>query len=581
MKGSRRGYVGPVSSPGPEPATRLRFPWWLLACALIAWLPGVLRGGWALDDRVLLFGNPVTDGSVSWTAAFARDYFHHLGDVGQWRPLSSLSLRLSRGLWGEWVTGYHLENLLLHLAVVALALQTIRELGGRRSWFLGVLVTFAIHPVLADSVIWISGRTSMLGALFPLAGGVGLLVANRRGARPGVAAAIAGLGFLGGMLAKEEAIVFALVLVLLAGTRSRALWRATGAAVVATLVLWWLARGFALGDPFAGATTPVLPDAGLGERLVAGGCALLEAVRLGVLPIDHPPQYRLDFLLGRSAPLSPTLAAVLGWALWLTVLGISTIGFRRTASPVAAASAIAALAFVPFLQLLPIGEVFAPRFLYLPLLFAAPLVGVTLERCLPRPGPFAVAMLLVVVAGGLSFVRGGVYASRAAWRAEVLDHSPDDVPSWNDLGLIREESGDLEGARDAWRRAILLDPDYSRSWSNLGGAPLAGGVRDAAEASWRQALRAGPRNPIVHVNLASLLCRTDRRDEAIPLYLRATELAPGLGPAWRGLGQAYLEQGQPDEARRTLLRALELDPGDRSARVLLERLEGREAPEQP
>ena len=99
--------------------------------------------------------------------------------------------------------------------------------------------------------------------------------------------------------------------------------------------------------------------------------------------------------------------------------------------------------------------------------------------------------------------------------------------------------------------------------------------------SWRQALRAGPRNPIVHVNLASLLCRTDRRDEAIPLYLRATELAPGLGPAWRGLGQAYLEQGQPDEARRTLLRALELDPGDRSARVLLERLEGREAPEQP
>lgn len=581
MKGSRRGYVGLVSSTGPEPATQLRFPWWLLALALLAWLPGVLRGGWALDDRELLFGNPVTDGSLSWTAAFARDYFHHLGDVGQWRPLSSLSLRLSRALWGEWVTGYHLENLLLHLGVVAFALQTIRELGGRRSWFLGVLVTFAIHPVLADSVIWISGRTSMLGALFPLAGGVGMLVVNRRGTRTGVAAALAGLGLLGGMLAKEEAIIFALVLVLLAGTRSRALRRWTGAAVVAALAIWWLARGIALGDHFAGATTPVLPSADLRERLVAGGSALLEAARLGALPIDYPPRYPLDFLLGRFAPLSAPFAACLGWSLWVTALVFSTIRLRATASPVAAASAIAALSFAPFLQLLPIGEIFAPRFLYLPLLFAAPLVGVTLERCLPRRGTYVVALLFAVVAGGFLFVRGGVYADREAWRGEVLHHSPDDVPSWNDLGLIREVRGDLEGARAAWRRAILLDPDYSRSWSNLGRVQLAAGELDAAEVSWRQALRAGPSNPIAHVNLANLLRRTDRTHEAIPLYRRATELAPGLGPAWRGLGRAYLELGRAGEARRTLLRALKLDPGDRSARVLLERLEVRENVEQP
>ena len=57
-----------------------------------------------MDDQELLFGNPVVDGSLPLSAAFDRDYFHHLGDAGQWRPLASLSLRLEVDRYSK-VTG--------------------------------------------------------------------------------------------------------------------------------------------------------------------------------------------------------------------------------------------------------------------------------------------------------------------------------------------------------------------------------------------------------------------------------------------------------------------------------------------
>jgi len=553
------------SPPGP-------YPWWLIPLTALVWLPAALRAGWTMDDRELLFENPVTSGALSWTAAFGRDYFHHLGDAGQWRPLASLSMRLARGLWGEWVTGYHLGNVALHVGVVGVAAQLLRGLGeARRKWIFG-LACFALHPVLADSVVWISGRTSMLAALFPLAGMVLALALQRRGAATWIAGLVAGLGLFAGLLAKEEAILFALVLPLIAAARSPALARATALAVLAALFCWWLGRWAALGQAWPHASTPALGSAPLAERAVYGGCAIVEALRLGVLPSGYPPQYRPEFLLQRGAPLHPIVIAALGWSLWATALFGGFARARKNATLAVVAAPLVALSFLPYTQLLPIGEVFAPRFLYLPLLFAAPLVSALWERLPLGRAPLAIGLLLLSAAAWLSCERGGVYADLGAWRTEVLRHQPDDAPSWNGLGLHREEQGDLPGARDAWRRAILAKPDYSRPYSNLGRVQLELGEYEAAEESFRSALRAEPSNAIVHVNYGSLMLRAGQAAEAEQLYRRATELAPGLAPAWRGLGQARLEAGDEPGARTALEEARRLDPGDPATRRLLKRI---------
>ncbi len=554
---------------------------------------GALRGGWALDDRELLFANPVTSSALPWTAAFERDYFAFVGGTGQWRPLASLSLRLDRALFGDAATGYHLVNAALQLAVAACAFGALRALGlGRRALHFG-LVAFAVHPLLADSVVWIAGRTSMLSALGPVAGGWVAIALVRRGRGPLLCALPAGLGLAAGLLAKEDAVVFAVALPLLVGyaavasripagvnepesSHRRHAWRtatATALACAAAIALILVGRHFALGEALPRAASPALGDAPFGERLVVGGNALLEALRLVLLPIDYPPQYRVDFLLGRAAPLSATVAAACGWVLALVPLAFALLAPRRR-SLASVSAALAVLAFLPVTQLVPIGEVFAPRFLYLPLLFAIPFLSAAAARLFADRALAVATVVLALGFGGLFVQRAGLYADVEAWRLEMLRHHPGDAPSWNALGLWHEEAGRDDEADAAWRAAIEADPAYSKSWSNLGRVQLERGDLAGAEETLTAAVRAGPRNPIARVNLAAVVSKRGRIVDAAEHYRAALRLAPGLAPAWRGLGLALQRLGKDDEARRAFERALELDPGDAAAR---RRLDGASA----
>src|SRR5690606_34227221 len=108
-----------------------------------------------------------------------------------------------------------------------------------------------------------------------------------------------------------------------------------------------------------------------------------------------------------------------------------------------------ALVASPWLQVVPAGELLAPRFLYLPLLVGAPLVGAGLTQVF---GGHArrVTLVIVLAAAPAAWQRAGVYASRASYREAVLAHAPTHAPSWNDLGLALEETGDLSRALAAW-----------------------------------------------------------------------------------------------------------------------------------
>jgi tetratricopeptide (TPR) repeat protein len=275
----------------------------------------------------------------------------------------------------------------------------------------------------------------------------------------------------------------------------------------------------------------------------------------------------------------PRVLSLLGWAsLAGLALGSLAALRRRPASPSAWSGLLVAASLAPMLQVLPAGALFAPRFLYLPLLLCAPLVHAGFRKVTAgweRPAPLVAGLAVLAVAG--AWDRARVYASRGSFQLEVLRHEPDDAGAWNSLGLHWEEQGRLELAREAFGQSIRCDPRYSRPWSNLGRLALAEGALDAAEAAFRHAVELGPRNPTAHVNLGSALLRLGRPGEAEPLYRRATELSPGMLAAWRGLARARLDGGRLPEAREALERALGLDPADPLTRRLAIDLEAAEA----
>jgi tetratricopeptide (TPR) repeat protein len=536
----------------------------LLALALAAWSGSIVRGGFALDDREILFDSPVVEGDLPWTAAFDRDYWHHIGDAGHWRPSALLSLRVDRALWGERAAGYHATNVLLHLLVVGLAAcLTQRALKERWPWI--GLAVFAAHPILADSVAWISGRTSMLCAAGGLVGA--LLV--QRSSRPSSACCAAALGLALALCGKEEGVAFAALYVALGAARSRQLALACAAGSALAICAWLFARGYALGSFFPEAPHAPLAGTPLGERLAVGGAAVGEALRLLVAPIRYAPTTTVAELRGPGFPVR----AALGWGVLLVLVVNAALALRRDRRSTSAVSGLLiGAAALPYLQLVPAGEVFAPRFLYLPLLFAAPLVHSVLRRAVPGPRSASIVFpVLAACAVGFAWRTANNYASRGAYRQAVLRVRPTDARSWNDLGLSYEEEGKLERAREAWFHAARIDPDYGRPWSNLGRVAFVAGDLEAAREALERAVRLGPANPVAHVNLGSVHLRADEPHEAAALFGRATELAPGLAAAWRGLGQARLAAGDAALAIEALEIGQALAPRDRVIETLLER----------
>ena len=129
----------------------------LLALAALACLPA-LWGRFLFDDIVTVLTHP--------QLGFA-DVLKHLSPTG--RPLYWLTLAVDHALWGLNPFGFHLSNLLLHLANVVLLERLARRLWPSGSPLPRVAaLLFALHPLAGSAVCYVSERSQLLVALSTL-----------------------------------------------------------------------------------------------------------------------------------------------------------------------------------------------------------------------------------------------------------------------------------------------------------------------------------------------------------------------------------------------------------------------------
>ena len=116
-----------------------------------------------VDDSRYITDNPqlkagITGQNVIW--AFTTDH------VGLWIPLTWLSFMLDFELWDLDPGGYHLTNLLFHIANALLLFFLLTRITGAlwRSAFVAAL--FALHPLHVESVAWVTERKDVLSTMF-------------------------------------------------------------------------------------------------------------------------------------------------------------------------------------------------------------------------------------------------------------------------------------------------------------------------------------------------------------------------------------------------------------------------------
>lgn len=570
---------------GPGTPRRRPGPGWALllplALAALAYAR-VLHGEFQFDDRPSVEENPEVKAPA---LLLERPLL-----TGEARPLTDLSFALDHALWRLDPFGYHLVNLLLHLAVVALlhrlSLLLLRRAGAASpdGTALAVAGIFAVHPLASQAVSYVSQRAEVLASLLYLAGLLLLLAAERRGRSAAGAIAWAGalVAYLAGLHAKAVAVTLpaAWILVALALPRQGATAARRGARA-----LLQVAPFLAVAAAFAARTAGALrgrSDAGLDVPGVPPLAYALSQPRvvLGYLRLLlWPAGQNLDHQVAVSSGLDgATLAAAA--ALALLLVGSAMLAARARSFPAADRAAARLWLFglawfllllSPTSSLVPLADLMEEHRAYLA--SWGPLLGLAAgaERLLARLEPRrrrALALAGVSAAWlGLALAlhaRNAVWESRRALWADVTRRSPGKVRAWVNLGHALAGEGALEEAVQAYRRALAMPGDPTATPSeirrNLGAALAEMGRTAEAVQVLRQALGDDPRNPELWNNLAICLLDLGDLQEAERAVRRALEISPHLGPAWSTLGEVQLRLGDAEGARASFERAIALDP---------------------
>lgn len=467
----------------------------LIVATALAYLPALDAGFLTWDDDAYIRENRlVRDPRGLWTI------WNPAGrTLPAYYPVVFSSFWAEYRLFGPNPLPYHVTNVLLHLANVALAFLVARRLEAPRGIALAAAAVFALHPVQTESVMWIAERKNLLSALFLFATVLLYLRHRRTGRVSQYAASI--LLYALALLSKTQVVALPLFL---------AAWE------------WLRGEGKNRRVPASGVLARLLPMLAL---------SLVAATLSATFEREIVPEW-YDLPLPEERPFIAARAAWFYVGKLLLPVGLSPIHAKWPVDP-ASLEAWAALLSWPLL----LATVLRWRRALPPL----PLLGATLflAALLPVLGlwPFAWQHLSFVgnhflyiscLGGGLAIAAlAGLALDRAVFSARRLLA----VAAIPFLGLLA-----LQTHREArhWRNDVHL---------------------------WRHAASANPGAWIVHLKLGRSLERLARRPEALESFQRAIGLTrPGTAPyhvAW----QHYLRTLERVSGPEAVIRAATAELG--------------------
>ncbi|HEY2841012.1 MAG TPA: tetratricopeptide repeat protein [Pirellulales bacterium] len=557
----------------------------LLVMVFVAYAPA-LKAGFVWDDDYNITRNPTL---LSWYGL--RQMWSDPESIQQYYPLMYTTFWVEYRLWGFAPLGYHLVNLALHGVAAILAWRLLLRLRVPGAWLAAAL--FAVHPVMVESVVWVTERKNVLSLSLALAS----MLCYLRFAPCEDASAEAPSGNAPSSEELSNAPPwrwYAAAWGLFALALSAKTIVVTMPAVL--LVIYWWKRGnigrrevaltlpfFAL-SLFAGLITVWMELFHVGakgnewsldavERVLLAGRALWFYAGKLVWPdpiVFFYPRWDVDARVWWQY-LFPVAAVIVPVCLWLA-------RHRIGRGPLAAVLIYAGV-LMPALGFV---NIYYMQFAYVAdhfqyhasiALFALAAAGATLwaRKLSPlslRWARLAVAMLLVALSA-VSFRQSRVYENLEVLYRNTIAQNPqcwmayinlmtylDAQDRYNDsLELIRTCIAELDeaGVEGMYR---------GRAEKGLGLVLMETGQHQEAELHFLKSLAAEPDEPKALYGLGMARLKLSNWEAAAATFQRAVELDSNYADGYYGLGVARANQGRFAEAMDLLNRSLEINPAD-------------------
>jgi tetratricopeptide (TPR) repeat protein len=455
----------------------------LLICAAVtAYIPAI-KGGFVWDDDAHIVNNANLRSMKGLWQMWRNPRSIQARQV---YPLTFTTFWIEYQIWGDNPLGYHLTNVVIHCLNALLLWGILFKLRIPGAWVAACV--FALHPVGVESVAWISERKNVLSGLWYF---------------------IAFFLFLK-FLEKQRSVyyvcsLFSYFLALTAKTMTCSL------PVALWIGIWWqkgrLARkDVYLGLPFfligipLGLYTAWLEryhvgamgaawDLSFWQRLLIASRAwwfyigkLLWPARLTFI---YP---RWEISVGSLSQWGFVLAAV------AAVLACWLLRKRIGRGPISGLLFYTVTIFpaLGFFNIYPMRYSFvADHFQYLAGLgIIVPTVGIgsyLLSQFQYEKSAVALSVVIMTILTALTWRQGFVYKDKQTLWEDTISKNPTAWMAYNNLGIVYYDQGKVEGAIEAFRRAIELNPGDPDPHNNLG---IAYGKKGLLQDAYREIKKA-------------------------------------------------------------------------------------------
>jgi len=339
--------------------------------------------------------------------------------------------------------------------------------------------------------------------------------------------------------------------------------------LMGAVLFYIVIRFFVLKNPQEGAfeITPLL------YRLFSVGRIIVFYIRLLFLPMNLSAEYILSF----STSLFEA-HVFFSYLLVLTVVTISIICLTRKfifkqLDRVHTYGLYFAiwwflLTLLPVLNIIPLRNPIAERYLYFPTVGFCLLITITgdiiysfIKNRLRYMLIFLLSVLLLWYSW-LTIHRNRDWKNTLTLYKKTAESCQNSARFINNLAMVYAQRGMSKEAEELFKRAIKIEPDYSETYNNYGLLKAGMGKNDEAVALYKKSVELNPNFSEAYNNLGLLYSTRGLYKEAIEVYTKAIDINSHGARAYYNLGNVYQGLKRYDEAIKLYKQAIYINPDD-------------------
>lgn len=563
-----------------------------------------MRNSFVYDDHVLIGENNFIKDWRNFPRIFSRDYFR-LTYEATYRPVCTLTFFTDYSLWKLNVFGWHLTNILFHIANAVLIYFLLHRFFSDSSTSslnlsLTPLLTaliFLLHPVQSEAVGVPSFREDLICFFFFLLSFYLYLCSTmplfqHSTGRPSEHSTIprfhystyiaSCISFLLALFSKEMAITLPFVLLLYGFCFPRQKEKTT-LIPKSTLPYFLIAfvflvarltilqpvgfiRGVITLDMFPGTRQELV------SRILTMSKVVLDYLRLTFFPFRLSIHYIISPVRTITEPTVLVSLIILALILWFA------IKVRRDSPIVTFSILFFFVVLLPVANVIPFWLIEQERYLYFSLFgfsFLLSFAFVKAREKIPKNSKRFLSFLwLFCLLGVLVFYSWRTMRRNLDWKddisiwSKVLKDYPRSKKAHFLLGDAYFKKGDLEKA--SFHYAKVLEEKREKNeeisthrtvvHSNLGLISMEKEDYLQAIKHFEEGLKINPDSPLLHNNLGIAYFRLEKKEKAIAEFEKAIKIDPYFENSYFNLSKVYLSQGKYPESVKTLERLRLVDP---------------------